>query len=1007
MLSITKINSAKNKSAGGGAGGYLFYLGSPSTKERSDFDQYARASASDGAPLPFWAGRGAAELGLDGAAQAEAVQRLAEGFHPLTGEPMAQGAGARHVMGADLTFSAPKDVSALFAGADASGKAEIMGCMRGAAEAALAYSESISVTRHGKGGRVKRRADAVVAACYPHFASRALDPQLHIHAFMFNVGKRLGSNEWSALDQKAQFDHKMSTGALFRAELASRLASLGFEVIPNGPYFTIGGIEDYQREALSQRSQQIEVYMAEHGLSERDGAAAREIASLNTRAGKAEPGYGELVERFRVAADELGLTEERVASLRQRAASPAVPDPFQINRDALIEELTLQNSVATAQDALRLICEKAVGRWSADQCREELTALLDHPALCILGETEHLSLIVTSKAMIDLEADIAARAEAGAASEAHRVAPEAVERAFAALSDEIEAKLGVKPDLDQQRAAARYVCCESGDHAFVEGWAGAGKTTALKAIGAVYAEAGFKAIGCAQSAAASQNLARETGIRSSTIASLLQAIDNGKLPLGAKSVIILDEAGMVGSREFSLLQRRAVDAGAKLVCVGDSKQLQPIEAGGIFRSLIGKLGGAEISNIQRQRTDVAPLLRWLSGEIGRNPPSLPNGALAEIKRLPEEAVAPALDEMAAKDDRLTLGLRRWRDRFDHLWAREAVESFAIGRADRALALMDERGRLRIEPDAAAAMSALIDAWDLDKTALRDKTIIAGRRDEVRELNERARARAIERGLVNAAASAPIEIEARDGSREERDIAPGDRLVFTQNDRELGVANGSVGSVQRMEVNPSNGSLLLWVELDDPAPDGRRVVSIPAAFAKFDHAWCLTNHKSQGRTFDSAHVFVNSAMADREWSYVAASRSRFATTLYVSAASLSVSDPDSHRHDEAQKGRQEMVAALSARMARQRAKGTTLDFDGAIAGQRFAPSAAADSPRDSPPDERSLAERFSVIASALRATGEAFKKALASARIEMAETPRAPQSIHASTAYCACELERLR
>ena len=972
MLSITKINSAENKSAGGAAGGYLFYLGSPSTKDRGDFDQYARASADGGAPLPFWAGRGAAELGLSGAAQAEAVQRLAEGFHPGTGAPMAQGAGSRHVMGADLTFSAPKDVSALFAGADAKGQADISACMRGAAEAALAYSESIAVTRHGKGGRVKKRADAVVAACYPHFASRALDPQLHIHAFMFNVGKRLGSNEWSALDQKAQFDHKMSTGALFRAELASRLAALGFEIVPDGPYFKIAGIEDHQREALSQRSQQINAYIAEHGMSEKDGAAAREIASLNTRAGKAEPRYGELVQRFRAAADGLGLTANRVASLRQRAEAAPEPEPFEIDREALIEELTLQTSVATAQDALRLICEKAVGRWSADQCREELTALLDHPALCVLGETEHLSLIVTSKAMIELEADIAARAKAGAASESHRVAPEAVERAFAALSDEIEAKLGVRPDLDQQRAAARYVCCESGDHAFVEGWAGAGKTTALKAIGAVYAEAGLKAIGCAQSAAASQNLARETGIRSSTIASLLLAIDNGKLPLGARSVIILDEAGMVGSREFGLLQRRAVDAGAKLVCVGDSKQLQPIEAGGIFRSMIEKLGGAEISNIQRQRTDVAPLLRWLSGAIGRNPPTLPKGALAALKRLPEDAVAPALDELAANDDRLALGLLRWRERFDYLWAREAVECFAIGRADRALALMDQRGRLRIEPDATAAMEALIDAWNRDKTPLRDKTIIASRRDQVHELNARARARAVERGWVDATASVEIEIEARDGARALRDIAPGGRLVFTQNDRELGVANGSVGSALRFETNPENGARLMWVELDDPAPDGRRVVSIPVAFAKFDHAWCLTNHKSQGRTFDSAHVFVDASMADREWSYVAASRSRFATTLYIDGTSLAIYDDESHLRESEAMDRPALLASLAARMSRARLKATTLDFGGKTAGDNVSPELSRVAVSEG---SASLANRFAAAGAALAQVGARIVHAL--------------------------------
>lgn len=263
MLSITKINSAKTKSArGSSAAGYLFYLGSPSTRDRSEFDQYARSASDAGGPSPFWAGSGVSILGLGAEVSAEAVARLAEGRHPATSEPMVKGAGDSHVMGADLTFSAPKDVSALFAGASPETQAAINNCMRGAVEAALAYSESIAVTRHGRGGRVKQRAEAIAVACYPHFASRAIDPQLHIHAFMFNMGKRGGLEEWSALDQKAQFDHKMATGILFRAELASRLRGLGFGIVQDGPYFKVEGISDHQRDALSQRSKEINAYLA-------------------------------------------------------------------------------------------------------------------------------------------------------------------------------------------------------------------------------------------------------------------------------------------------------------------------------------------------------------------------------------------------------------------------------------------------------------------------------------------------------------------------------------------------------------------------------------------------------------------------------------------------------------------------------------------------------------------------------------------------------------------------
>ena len=223
MLSITKINSAANQNASGSGGGkgYLHYLGLPSEKERSDFDDYARGEQTIGTPAPFWACKGPALLGLDDTAEAEQVERLARGFHPITGEALVKGAGNGHVMGLDMTFSAPKDFSAVFAGADPATRDALIECLQQAAKTALGYAESAVVTRHGHGGRIKQVAEAAIAACYTHFSSRALDPQCHIHAFLFNVGKRQNTAEWSALEHRPQFERKLATGILFRAQ-ASR-----------------------------------------------------------------------------------------------------------------------------------------------------------------------------------------------------------------------------------------------------------------------------------------------------------------------------------------------------------------------------------------------------------------------------------------------------------------------------------------------------------------------------------------------------------------------------------------------------------------------------------------------------------------------------------------------------------------------------------------------------------------------------------------------------------------
>ncbi|MGE4240694.1 MobF family relaxase [Ramlibacter sp.] len=918
MLSIAKINAASNQSASGGKG-YLHYLGEPSRRQRTDFDDYARREGAEGPP-PFWACRGAALLGLDDIAEAEHVERLARGFHPVTGESLVKGAGDRHVMGLDMTFSAPKDFSAVFAGADQATRDGLLEALRLAAKTALDYAEDAALTRHGHAGRVKQKAEAAVAACYTHFASRALDPQLHVHAFMFNVGKREGVEEWSALEHRPQFERKMATGILFRVELAHRLRAMGFDIEASGPYFAIRGITEEQREALSTRSKQIAEHMQRAGFDAGGDAAGREIAALNSRAVKSEPPLRELLELFEFQAAQLGITPASVLSMR--AGEVAAPEPVEIDRAAILAELMESQSCATSQEALCLICEKAMGRLSAAECLAELGRFLAFDQVVHLGRSELLTQVFTSKATLELETAISRRVAQGAADRAHRLAPSAIEAKFAALERELSAKLGVPVSLAQQRDAALHVGSRTGRHAFVEGWAGTGKTTMLRALGQAYKESGFAVLGCCQSAAASQNLARETGIPSRTIASLLLSLREGRAKLTAKSVVVLDEAGMVGSSEFAALQEEAAKTGAKLVCVGDPKQLQPIGAGGIFASLMREHGKAEISAIQRQRTDFAPLLAWLESRATKRDGGLTMAQAQALRLVPEEARMQAMEAVCAKDAKLAKAFARWRSRFDHQWMREVVEQFAKGEAKDALRSLDARGRLQFASGLEPAMEALVDAWERDRTALPSKAIVAGTRGEVARLNELARSRLVAAGIVQDGLGAEIEIVDRDENRETKSFAPGDRVVFTQNERPLGVVNGAVGTVKR--IAREGFELLLSVELDDENERGEREVQIPASFGRFDLAYCLTNHKALGRTFDAAYILANPAMTDRQWTYVAASRSRFATTMFVNALALGLVDPESHQASGPKKRRADAIEALARRMTRSRAKGTTLD-----------------------------------------------------------------------------------
>ncbi|WP_277188655.1 MobF family relaxase [Caballeronia sp. BR00000012568055] len=958
MLSIVKINSAVNQAKKGGDG-YLFYLGAPSTRDRRDFDAYARgADASGLSSEPFWACSGPLSLGLSksGPALAEHVERLSRGFHPLTAAPLVQGAGDAHVMGVDMTFSAPKDVSIVFAAADRETQGLIVDCLRSAVGAALAYAESGAVTRHGHGGWTKKQAEATVAACYTHFASRSGDPQLHVHAFMFNLGKRAGADEWSALEHKVQFERKMATGALFRAELAAGLAALGFDIQPNGPYFKIAGVTDEQRDALSTRSRQIA-----KAVEGQASSAAKDVAALNTRSSKIEPPLPELLRLFAEKTAALGMTPDVVARLRSqnpkpdRSANGALDaERFSIDHAGLLASIMKTQSLATPQDALAAICEAAMGKLTAEQCLDELARLMASDSVRVLGETETLAPVFSTQATMEMEAEVVKRARDGSADTRHRLPTALIDERFDALEAELKRKIGSDVSLAEQRAAALNIGCETGNHAFVEGWAGTGKTTLLRAVGEAYAKAGFAVFGCCQSASAARNLSRETAIRSSTIASFLLAAERGRLSLTERSIVVLDEAGMVGSREFALVQQAVARAGAKLIAVGDSKQLQPIEAGGIFRALAHEIGAAEISTIRRQRTDFEPLFAWLASRPRISSPSdrvdpglLSPDRLDALRALPDDAKMIAVERLCSANDTLRRGYAAWKARFDHEWLRDAVKAFAVGAAPEAIRLLDSRGRLRLSDGPEATLNALVSEWMEDKTPLSSKAMIAGTRAEVASLNSLARARLSECGRISDKEGVDVRIKRRDGSEESRRIAPGERIVFTQNDPAFGVTNGSTASVIAVKTQ-LGGEAIFLVELDDLNSRGEKTIRIPASFGFFDHALCLTNHQAQGRTVDSVHALANPKMLDREWILVAMSRSRFATTLHVDRAAVSGADPESHLPDEARElDREAIIDALGRMASRSRAKPTTLNASASRAGNPLRATASRRS-ADRPP-----------------------------------------------------------
>jgi Ti-type conjugative transfer relaxase TraA len=369
---------------------------------------------------------------------------------------------------------------------------------------------------------------------------------------------------------------------------------------------------------------------------------------------------------------------------------------------------------------------------------------------------------------------------------------------------------------DEQRRAIEHVTGPE-KIAAVVGFAGAGKSTMLAAAREAWEAKGYRVFGSALSGKAAEGLEASSAIKSRTLASWSRSWENDKHLLGRGDVFVIDEAGMVGSRQLARFIGEVEQRGAKVVLVGDHEQLQAIGAGAPFRAITEEIGYAELSDIRRQRL---------------------------------------------------------------AWQREASVAFATHKTADGLSAYRDFGAIRFAETAEDVRTAIVRDYLADRDARPDGTRVAmaHRRADVRALNESIRSALQERGEL-AQGDAPamgsdavaMTFQTNDGPRE---FAPGDRIVFLENNRDLGVKNGMLGSVLAVEQDA------IQVQLDGKSADGPDVVNVPInSYQAVDHGYATTIHKNQGATVDQAFVLASTTM-DRHLTYVAMTRHRDGVKLYA-------------------------------------------------------------------------------------------------------------------------------
>jgi conjugative relaxase-like TrwC/TraI family protein len=574
MLSIGKM----------GAGQEGYYLGK--VAEGAE-DYYSGEGEAEG----YWLGDSAEDLGLQGKVDPDQLVGMLTGTNPSTGEPF----GLQHVSGKgpvpgfDLTFSAPKSVSLTRALGGEGAAGEVKAAHAAAVEAGLDYLQgSACWTRRGKGGREFLKGNGFLAAGYVHRSSRAGDPQLHTHVLVANA--TFAEGRWTRLFHPALYEHAKTASYVYEAHLRDELTrrlGVRWREVQNGLSEIEGFDPDHLRAFSTRRAEILEA--AGEGAS----ARAMQVAALVTRKAKDRDLTTEsLRDIWRAKAEEIGLTSEAIRSTF--ASERAEPYDGQVRISEVEARVTEFASHFDRREAIQAVANCLRSGAPGSKVEELADAFLVKGDLIRIASSPKGERF-TTRAIWRLERRALATVEAMAATTDRAVVPEV------AVARVVAERPSLKPD---QRAMVERLLSGGEGVVVVIGEAGTGKTYALSAAARGWSSAGGELRAAAPTWRAA-NVLRAEGLEATSVARLLAQLDHaavsGEGGLSRRSVLVIDEAGMVDSRALARLIDHVRAAEAKLVLIGDPAQLGEVEAGGLFAAIASRSDPVVLDEVIRHR----------------------------------------------------------------------------------------------------------------------------------------------------------------------------------------------------------------------------------------------------------------------------------------------------------------------------------------------------------------------------------------------------------------------
>jgi conjugative relaxase-like TrwC/TraI family protein len=542
--------------------------------------------SGEGEEAGQWMGDAATELGLSGEVSPDQLVAMLTGINPATGEPLGLRAGPS-VPGFDLTFSAPKSVSLTWALGDPETAAAAKAAHLRSVEAALDYMQANAcLTRRGdgEGGMAFVEGSGYLAAAYVHRSSRNGDPQLHTHVLIANATKGPDGN-WTRLYSPAIYDHAKTAGYIYEANLRHELTrTLGVEwqEVRNG-IAEIKGFEDAWLKTFSTRRAEI---LEAAGADA--SARARQVATLATRKAKEELELGDLRRRWAERAQEIGLDREAIALTMDREAELVA----KLTLAQLDREVTAHASHFDRRDAIQAVANLHSNGAPAQEVESAADAFLSSDSVVRVAETpKGLRFTTTRIWALERQAlETAQRMAAEARTEAGELAAKRIIRERPTLKD------------DQREMVYRLLTVKEGI-VVVIGEAGTGKSFATVAAAEGWASVGIELRAVAPTWRAA-NVLRAEGLEATTVAGMLRDLDRNETRLSSRTVLVVDEASMVGSEQLARLIDHADKAKAKLVLVGDPEQLGSIEAGGLFAAIAERTDPVHLHEVIRHNHEV-------------------------------------------------------------------------------------------------------------------------------------------------------------------------------------------------------------------------------------------------------------------------------------------------------------------------------------------------------------------------------------------------------------------